>query len=109
MVPPTIAPTFTLLPKETEIEEGRGKPEVKGKGSNEEVLVEKPVAVVAEPGLPINAPEAISGLSIKCRCEAAKEKTVRKMHTTCGHRFGRVPAIFELAYRLLLVRVGRVK
>jgi hypothetical protein len=69
--PPTTAPTFKLLPKETEIEEGRGGSEVKGKGSAEEVSVEEPVgvlgvaAVVAEPGLPINAPEAISGLSIQ--------------------------------------------
>jgi len=113
--PPTTAPTFILLPKETEIEEGRGGSEVKGKGSTEEVSVGKPVgvlgvaAVVAEPGWPINAPEAISGLSIKRRCEAAKEKTERKMHTTCGLRSGGVPTILELAYRLLLVRVGRVK
>ena len=111
--PPTTAPTFILLPKETEIEEGRAGSEVKG--STEEVSVGEPVgvlgvaAVVVEPGLPINAPEAISGLSIKRRCEAAKEKTERKMHTTCGHRFGGVPTILELAYRLLLVRVGRVK
>ena len=93
--PPTMPPVFGLLPPEDEKKDGS----VEGTPVKLAEVEKVPVGMVmTEPGLPINEPGPISGLSEKRRFEATKERAERKNPTTDGQRFVGVPLILELAW-----------